>query len=261
MILKFSLSRIGTILSAFVLSSLIIGNFIPVGYFSIIIFVNVLALTIFSFVIYKRFINNLAQKKLDSKSIDLSTYNTEQRKWRMFFGAVVMTGISILLFMIGNLELEYAIYAKISLLFTLAPAVYLFLASESAALKQIRKEAYYWLGGIALHLCIFFMLNPAEREFQNIVITLSSVSLITLIVSFVGVYIKTALSEKSWLSYAISSSGFTFLLSYSTFVAILRNFNIISGGYEYLDFALLIVFFLAMILGLDIGVENCTLNN
>jgi hypothetical protein len=240
---KLRLSKLGIISCAVVLFALLAGSFTHPAYLPVVFLFATVVLTFLAFAIYNSLRLNLPKTVVAP---------TIPKQWKMLFFATISTGFSLILFLTTFVVPDYSELLGVGLLFSLTASVYLFLASQSVALKSIGTEIFYWIGGLALHSCVFFMLYTMEREFYSIVIFLFIASIIALLASFIYPHLKRAITKKDNLSYLFSSTGFTLLVSYSAVVTFLRNYKTISIGYQFMDFAFITIFYAMMISGMDI---------
>lgn len=240
---KLRLSKLGIACCAVVFCTLVVGSFAKSDYLPAIFLFAIAVLTCLAIAIY----NNLRPKL--AKTSNTPTYS---RQWKMLFSASIAGGFSLMLFLANLVFPDYGELLRLCLLFLLIFSVYLFLASQNAALKSIGMENFYWIGGVALHSCVFFMLYTMEREFYSTVLFLFVASVAILLFSFIYPHLKRAITKKDSLPYLVSSSGFTLLVSYSTVMTLLRNYKTISAGYQFMNFAFINIFYSMMIIGMDL---------
>lgn len=252
MLSKFRLSKYGIAASAVALCALAAGSFSPSDYLPAIVLVAVAAILCLSFPIFVKLKACILEKN--------SSPNQAQakRKWNMMFLSSVAVGFSYLCFLSALLLPEYGEFLRLFLLFVIIASAYLYLASQSAALKGIGMENWYWIGGIALHSSVFFMLYTMEREFYGAVLLLFVASVAVLLFSFIYPHLMRTINKKDNLPYLFSTSGFTFLLSYTAVATLLRNYQTIAAGYQFMDFAFITIFYAMMVIGLDLKAADRT---
>ncbi len=240
---KLRLSWLGLVSCAVVFFALLGGSFANSDYLPVIFLFATVIITCLAFAIQSNFRLSLA------KTSNTATFS---RQWKMLFFAIIAAGFSLMLFLANLVFPDYGELLRLCLLFSLIASVYLFLASQSAVLKSIGMENFYWIGGFALHFTIFFMLYTMEREFYSVVFFLFAASVAVLLFSFIYPHVKRTITKKGSLSYLFSSAGFTLLVSYSTIVTLLRNYKTISAGYQFMDFAFILIFYAMMIIGMEL---------
>lgn len=247
---KLRLSRLGIACCAVVLLTLLVGSFVQS---ELLLYVVLIAIVTTLFIGIPIF---LKLRKQISEIKSLTGFALERRKWALLFSAFIVTGFALTLFFCTLIENQFLEVIGIGLLFSIPCAMYLFLASQSAALKSIGMENFYWIGGVSLHSCVFFMLYTLEREFYSAVLFLFVASVAILLLSFIYPHLKREVTKKDNLPYLVSSAGFTLLVSYSAIMTLLRNYKTISAGYQFMDFALITIFYAIMVIGMDLEANS-----
>lgn len=247
---KLRLSRLGLVSCIVVLFALLVGSFVQSDLLPTVVLVAIVAVLFIGVPIFLKLMKRISEKK------SLTSFALERRKWFMLFATFIATGLALMLFMGTFLATQLLEVIGIGLLFSIPCAMYLFLASQSAALKNIGMENFYWIGGFALHSSVFFMLYTMEREFYNVALAVFIASVAVLLVSFIYPHLKRAITKKDNLPYLFSSAGFTMLVSYSSVMTLLRNYRTIGFGYSFMDFAFIAIFHTMMIVGMDLEANS-----
>lgn len=247
---KLRLSKLGIVCCVVVFCTLVVGSFVQSGLLLYAVLIAIVAILFIGIPIFLK----LGKRISEIKSI--TGYALERRKWALLFSAFIVTGFALTLFFCTFIENQFLEVIGIGLLFSIPCAMYLFLASQSAALKSIGMENFYWIGGIALYSCVFLMLYTMEREFYSAVLFLFVASVAILLFSFIYPHLKRQITKKDNLPYLVSSAGFTMLVSYSAVMTLLRNYKMISAGYQFMDFAFIIIFYAMIIVGIDMDFET-----
>lgn len=243
---KLRLSRLGLVSCAVVLLALLVGSFAQSNLLPIAFLIAIVVVLSSGILIFTKL------KKQISAKIFPTSLALERRKWVMLFATYIATGIALMLFFCAFIENPFLEVIGIGLLFSIPCAMYLFLASQSAALKSIGMESFYWVGGVALHSCVFFMLYTMGREFFSVALVVFLASVAVLLLSFIYPHLKRTITKKDSLPYLFSSAGFTLLVSYSAVMTLLRNYRTINFGYSFMDFAFILIFYTMMIVGMDL---------